>query len=229
MIPARGITSSQVISGNILNSLGNYLPQFIAGLTLLLVGLVLAMILKELILRFLVFLKVEDLFGNISRWLNKMKAGQSAERGIWPKLVAELVRWTVIILFLAPVTQIWGLPKAADLLNQLLLYIPNVFVAIVIALVGVAVANLVSEIVVNAGKNLGSAPAKLLGTTARYALIFFTVLVVLNQLGVAADLIRILFTGIVAMMALAGGLAFGLGGRSTASKVLAEFEKKIGS
>lgn len=228
MTPAKGVLSTTVF-GSSLNGLGNYLPQFIAGLALLLVGLLMAIIIKELILRFFVFLKVEDLFGGVGRWLDKIKGGRVAEGKMWPKLVAELVRWTVVILFLVPVAEIWGLPKASDLLNQLLLYIPNVFVAIVIAFVGAVVANLVSEIVKNASHSLGSASSNLLGTTARYALIFFTILVVLNQLGVAADLIRILFTGIVAMVALAGGLAFGLGGRNMASKILNELEKKIES
>jgi hypothetical protein len=56
---------------------------------------------------------------------------------------------------------------------------------------------------------------------------FFTILVVLNQLGVAQDLIRILFTGIVALLALAGGLAFGLGGQTAAKEILEEVRNKL--
>lgn len=227
MTPVSVRATVPVTQVNPLNNVGNFVPQFASGLALLLVGILVAIILKELILRLFVFLKVENLFGNISKLLDKIRSGRTAEGKVWPKLLAELVRWTVIILFLVPVTQIWGLPKASGLLNQLLLYIPNVFVAIIIALVGIAAANLVSEIIKNASKSLGSASSKLLQTVGRYALIFFTILVVLTQLGVAADFIRTLFTGIVAMVAIAGGLAFGLGGRTAASKFLDEFQNKI--
>ena len=58
-------------------------------------------------------------------------------------------------------------------------------------------------------------------------IVFFTILVVLNQLGVAQDIIRILFTGIIGMLALAGGLAFGLGGKDMARDLLSELTKKV--
>ena len=58
-------------------------------------------------------------------------------------------------------------------------------------------------------------------------IVFFTILVVLNQLGVAQDIIRILFTGIIGMLALAGGLAFGLGGKDIARDLLSELTKKV--
>lgn len=221
-----GITASVVI-GNSLSRLGNYLPQFFGGLVLLLIGLIVAIIVKEIVIRFLAFLKVEDLFEHMTALINRLRSEKAAAEKLWPKLVGELVRWTVVILFLVPAVEIWGLPKASDLLNQFLVYVPNVFVAILIAFVGIIVANLVSEIVRNASRSLGSSSSHLLGTTAKYALFFFTGLVVLNQLGVASDLIRILFTGIVAMVAIAGGLAFGFGGRNAAGKFIDELQEKI--
>lgn len=208
-------------------SLTSYLPQFIAGLILLLIGLSVAAILKELVIRVLTFLKIDAWFGGVTDWFSQIKTEQAVRGKVWPRLLAELVRWTVVILFLVPAAEAWGLPKVTDLLNQFLFYVPNVFVAIVIAFIGIVVANLVSEIVKNASKSLGGTSSNLLGSVAKYALLFFTALVVLNQLGIAADLVRILFTGIVAMLAIAGGLAFGLGGQGSAKKVLDELEKKL--
>lgn len=221
-----GVEASLII-GNSLSRIGNYLPQFLGGLVLLLIGLIVAIVIKEIVVRFFAFMKIEDLFGHITALINRLKSEKSAAEKLWPKLVGELVRWTVVILFLVPVAEIWGLPKASDLLNQFLVYVPNVFVAILIAFVGIIVANLVSEIVRNASRSLGGSSSHLLGTTAKYAIFFFTGLVVLNQLGVASDLIRILFTGIVAMLALAGGLAFGFGGRGAASKFLDGLQEKM--
>ncbi|TSC85452.1 MAG: hypothetical protein G01um10147_1150 [Microgenomates group bacterium Gr01-1014_7] len=224
---AIGLTISTIVT-NSLAKLGDYLPQFLAGLILLLIGLAVSAVLKEVVIRFLAFLRVEEWFGNVSDWFNKIKSDRAVRGKAWPGLVAEVVRWTVVILFLVPAAEAWGLPRVSELLNQFLLYIPNVFVAAVIAFIGLVIANLVNDVVKHASKSLGSSSANLLGTITRYAIVFFTVLIVLNQLGVAADLVRILFTGIVAMLAIAGGLAFGLGGQGTAKKVLDDLQKRVG-
>lgn len=223
---AISLTVTNIVT-NSLNQLGVYLPQFLAGLVLLLIGLATAAVLKELVIRLLAFLKIEEWFGNVTSWFNQIKSEKEIRGKVWPKLLSELVRWTVVILFLVPAAEVWGLPRITEILNSFLLYVPNVFVAIVIAFVGIVIANLVSQIVHNASRSLGGTSSNLLSTTARYALFFFTTLIVLNQLGVAADLVRILFTGIVAMIAIAGGLAFGLGGQESAKKVLGELQKRL--
>lgn len=223
---AISLTVTAIVT-NALNQLGVYLPQFLAGLVLLLIGLATAAILKELVIRLLNFLKIEEWFGNVTSWFSQIKSEKEIRGKVWPKLLSELVRWTVVILFLVPAAEVWGLPRVTEILNSFLLYVPNVFVAIVIAFVGIVIANLVSQIVHNASRSLGGTSSNLLSQTARYALFFFTTLIVLNQLGVAADLVRILFTGIVAMIAIAGGLAFGLGGQDLAKKILAELQKRL--
>lgn len=223
---AIGLTIGTIVTNSLVR-LGDYLPQFLAGLILLLIGMAVAAILKEVVIRFLAFLRVEEWFGNVSDWFNKIKSDRAVRGKAWPALVAEVVRWTVVILFLVPAAEAWGLPRISELLNQFLLYIPNVFVAAVIAFIGLVIANLVHDVVSHASRSLGSSSANLLGTITRYAIVFFTVLIVLNQLGVAADLVRILFTGIVAMLAIAGGLAFGLGGQGTAKKVLDNLQKRV--
>ena len=74
---------------------------------------------------------------------------------------------------------------------------------------------------------MGAKSSNALSTLARYAIIFFTILIVLNQLGIAQDLVRILFTGIVAMLAIAGGLAFGMGGKDLAKDILEDLRRKV--
>lgn len=221
------VLTSQVTPINSLNGLGNFLPQFLTGLTLLLLGLIVAIILKELILRLLVFLKVEDLFGGVGKWLSKVKSENNAVGKSWPRILAELIRWTVVILFLVPVAQVWGLPKTATALNQFLSYIPNFFMAVAVGYVGIVFANLVSEIVKKACKACGPVSSNVLGFASKYGFILIIVLLVLNQLGVTADMMRILLIGTVGMLAIAGGLAFGLGGRDSAEKVVSELRHKL--
>lgn len=205
------------IVSNFLTGLALFLPQFIAGLLILLIGIIIAGIVKDLVMGFFKLIQVE-------KWT---KDSTTVNLKIWPEIIAELLRWTVLIVFLVSAVETWGIKRVGELLNQLLLYLPNVFVAVVMGLVGVVVGNLVSDVVRHGAKGLGSSQTGSLATLARYAIFVFTGLLVLHQLGVAADLIRILFTGIVAMMALAGGLAFGLGGQETARDILKGLRERM--
>lgn len=190
-----------------------FLPQFLAGLLILIVGLLISSVVKQVVLGFFGLLKLEQV-------AKEAKLSPAIDVKVWPQLIAELLRWTILILFLVSAVETWGIRRVGEVLNQLLLYLPNVFIAVVLGMIGVVVGNLASDLVRHSSKSVGAHSAGTLATLARYAVFVFTALVVLHQLGVAADLIRILFTGFVAMLALAGGLAFGLGGQDTARDVL---------
>ncbi len=179
-----------------------------------------ANILKGILISIFGFLRIERVF-------QQAKGIDKGEVRLWEEIIAEIVRWTVVILFLVPTLQVWGLSEATTVLNQILFYIPNVIVAVVIGFVGLVASNLVANLVKRTIKTLGSTTANTLAVFTKSVIVFFTVLVVLSQLGVAQDIIRILFTGIIGMLALAGGLAFGLGGKEIARDLLAELTKKI--
>lgn len=196
------------------------LPQFIAGLVILLVGLISASILRRAVSGLLGLLMIE-------RWVEKAKIAKAGDVRIWEELIAQLVRWSVVILFLVPALDTWGVPRVTEVLNQLLVYLPKVFVAAVVGFLGIVIANLTYDFVRHAVRGLDKSSTNAVAAMSRYSLLFFTALVVLNQLGVAAELVQILFTGIVAMLALAGGLAFGLGGQDTARDILKSIREKI--
>ena len=198
----------------------NFLPNLLGGLLILIVGLIIADILKRVLLSVFSFFKLERVFQD-SKLMDK------GEVRLWEEVLVELLRWTVVVLFLIPTLEVWGLSRATTVLNEFVLYLPNVIVAVVIGFVGLVSSNLVADLVKRAVKTMGSGTANTLAVFTKATIVFFTALVVLNQLGVAQDLIRILFTGIVGMLAIAGGLAFGLGGRDMAKGVLEELKKKI--
>jgi hypothetical protein len=198
----------------------SFVPKFVSGLIVLLIGIIIASFLKQVVIELLKFLKV-DVF------LKKYGVPETKKGAGWSTLLGELLRWFVIILFLAPTADIWGLTKFADMLNGLLAYLPNVFVAALILLVGLAIASLMHDIVQTSIRGVSENTADTVATVTRWAITVFVILVVLNQLGIASDLIRILFTGIVAMVAIAGGLAFGFGGRDIAKDILEDLRKKL--
>ena len=198
-----------------------YLPRFFAGLIVLLVGLLIARVVKSFVATLLKTLRV-------GKFLVQVKAlHEEAAFKVWEVLLAELTGWSLTILFLIPAFDAWGLPAVNQVLSGLILYLPNVFVAVVIGFVGVVLANLTHDVVQNSASGLNHSAAKSLAGMSYYAVLFSTALVILSQLGVAADLVRILFTGLVVMMALAGGLAFGLGGKDLAADILKSLKDKM--
>jgi hypothetical protein len=132
---------------------------------------------------------------------------------------AELVKWLIRIVFLVAAANMLGLPQVSELLNQILLWVPNLIVAAIILMVAPLVGRFLrGTIEVGAGQ-MGFTNAPLLGRIAEAAVISFAVIIAINQIGIAADLVNILFVGVVAALALAFGLAFGLGGRDVAAQI----------
>lgn len=197
-----------------------FLPNFIAGIIILLIGILLSSIVKRLVIEILNALKIET-------YLRRYGVPEAKKEFSWVNILAEITRWFVIVLFLIPTADVWGLPQITIILNTFLLYLPNVFVAAIIALVGLVFARLSADVVLASTRGLSPDASRTIASVVRISIIIFVLLAVLNQLGVAQDLIRILFTGFVAMIALAGGIAFGLGGQETAKQILDSIRKKI--
>ena len=94
-------------------------------------------------------------------------------------------------------------------------------------LVGFAFARLSHDVILASTKGIDPQTSSAIASITKWAISVFVILAVLSQLGVATDLIRILFTGLVAMLAIAGGIAFGLGGQTAAKDVIGEIKKKL--
>ncbi len=201
-------------------NLGAFMPNLFGGLLILIVGFLIGGIVKQLIMTVVTFAKIDLLF-------HKTKLIKKEEVTIWTEVLSEILKWMLIVVFLVPALEVWGLSRATTVVNQILFYLPNVVVAVVIAFVGILAANLTADLVRHSVKTMGSTASNSLAVFTRWTIMFFTILVVLNQLGVAQDLIRILFTGIVVMLSLAGGLAFGLGGKESAKEILDELKSKL--
>lgn len=198
-----------------------FAPRFLLGLIFLIIGIIIAAFLKQVLMELFRFFKFEA-------YLAKYGVPESKDGGAqWSTIVAEIARWFVIIAFLIPAADLWGLGRFASVLDGLLGYLPNVFVAVLLLLVGFAVSRLVYDLVLASVRGVSKDSAKSVAVVARYAVLVFVFLVVLNQLGIASDLIRILFSGLVAMLAIAGGLSFGLGGKDAARDVIEKFRKRV--
>jgi hypothetical protein len=197
-----------------------FLPNFIAGLIILLIGIIVGSIVKRIVLSIFDALKLES-------YLHRYGIPEGKKEYSWANILSEVARWFVIVVFLIPTADVWGLPQITTVLDTFLLYLPNVFVAAIIGIVGFAFAGLVHDVVLGSARGISPDVANMMASVARWAIVVFVILAVLTQLGVAADLVRILFTGFVAMVALAGGIAFGLGGQDSARAILETLRKKL--
>jgi hypothetical protein len=218
---------TQDIGQTLLASLNNgaavvvsFVPKILAGTIVLLIGIIIASILKQIVLGIFKALKIEGL-------LKKYGVPEARQEFSWSNIFSEIVRWFVIIIFLLPTADIWGLPRVVTILNEFLLYLPNVFVAAIIAVVGFMLGSLAHDLILASVKGVSANSANSIASVTRWAVNVFVILAILNQLGVATDLIRILFTGFVAMLAIAGGIAFGLGGQTSAKDVIEELRKRL--
>ena len=124
------------------------------------------------------------------------------------------------MVFLIPTFSAWRLEAVNTVLNRVVLYIPNVIVSVVLAIIGLVFAKLAYRVAYSASRSIGHDLSHTVGLVAQWSITIFVGFLVLHQLGVAQELLRILFAGLVAMLAIAGGLAFGLGGQTTAKTLL---------
>ncbi len=139
----------------------------------------------------------------------------------WPpsRMAAEIVRWLIRLIFLNAAANVLGLTQISVLLNSIVLWIPNLVVAAVVLLVAPLIARFVRGVIEVGAGDFGFTNARLLGRLAYAAIIVMAVIVAVNQIGIAANLVDTLFIGFVAALAIAFGLAFGLGGRDVAAQI----------
>jgi hypothetical protein len=135
--------------------------------------------------------------------------------------VGGIIKWFVVAIFFLSAVKIFGLSQVTDYLDNVVVnYIPHVIVTILILLVSVIIGEAAQKIVVGAASNAHLTSARLLGKLTKWAIIVFAVLNALVELNIAAALIQTVFIGIVVALSLAFGLAFGLGGRDVAARLL---------
>jgi hypothetical protein len=138
-------------------------------------------------------------------------------------VMANIVKWFVRLITLVVAFDALGLPAVSTVLQDFLLWIPNLAVALVILVIAGLAANALGDLVRGATAQAGFTNSDLLSTITRGAIWVFAIVIAANQVGIASTLVNTLFMGTVGALALAFGLAFGLGGRDLASRLLDEW------
>jgi hypothetical protein len=141
-------------------------------------------------------------------------------------MIGLVVKWFIRLIALVVAFDALGLPAVSDVLRQLLLWLPNVVVALVVLVIGGLAARGLSNLVRGTASEAGLSNANFLAKVASALVWAFAIVVAVNQIGIATTLVNTLFMAIVGAIALAVGLAFGLGGRETAARIVSNWYDK---
>jgi len=207
--------------GEILNSILNFLPTLILALILLIVGWLLAKLIRLLVIKLLELLRFERLIKK-----GPQDELREKDRTKTKELIGNLFYWFLIFVLLIVVLDVLGLNIGGLVLNRILEILPGIFVAIMVLILGLVLAIFVGEI----------AHALLLNTSIKHPLIWvrgirwitlaFVVVLALEQLGLAAHLVINLILILAGAIALSFALAIGLGCKDIAKDIIIEFFKK---
>ena len=198
-------------------------PIFWAGLVLL-VGIIISKWIGGLSAAFLNQIKLNQVFKRmgLEETLLKIDARLNA-----PKFFGEIVKWFFIIVFLMVSFEILGLTQFSQFLGKVIGYYPNIFISALIFIVAAFLADFSQKIVVGTLEKEKITYSRFVGKWISWAIWLFAILAILYQLQITPSLILVIIIGMVATISIALGIAFGLGGKDLAAKILKELEEKI--
>ena len=202
-----------------------YIPTLVIAIVIFVIGWAIGSLLGQVVSQVIKSLKIDNLLKSAKVDEVLGRAGFRLDSG---RFVGDLVEWFVVIVFLVASLDVLGLTQVNAFLQQVvLLYVPQVIVAVLILLVAVMIAAAVQRLVVGAAMAAGVHSANFLGSVAKWSIWVFAVLMALYQLGIAAQLVNVLFTGVVVALSLAFGLSFGLGGQQAAAGFIEKVREEI--
>ena len=202
----------------------NFIPVLLGAIIVFVIGWFIALGIGKLIAEILARLKFNKLFEKTG-WKGAL---EKAELKVNPsEFIGAICKWILVIVFLLAAVEILGFVQFANFLRSVIGWLPNLVVAIAIFVVAIILADILEKIVRAGIKKLELGYAEFLGAVVRWAIYIFAGLAILLQLGVTPTIINTLVIGFVGMIALALGLAFGLGGKEAAAKLIEKIGEKI--
>ncbi len=214
---------TEIVIGSLQNlwlGMVEVMPSILGAIVVFIVGLIVASGLGALTQKFIELLKLDDLLSRIGVDTYFKRAGLRLNVG---RFLGQIVHWFLIIAFILASSDILGFTSLSGFLKDILIYIPNIVIAVLIMLAAVVLGNFLRGLVRASVMSARLHAAKFLGALTWWSVVVFGFLAALTQLGIAVNIINTLVTGVIAMLALAGGLAFGMGGREYASHLIEKF------
>ncbi|MDO8408271.1 MAG: hypothetical protein Q7S95_03490 [bacterium] len=210
---------------NLFYGLVAFIPNLVVAIVIFIVGWVIGAGLGRIVAQVVNSLRIDQVLrsAGVDRVLSR--AGFELSSG---RFLGRLVEWFFVIVFLVAALDVLHLEAVNLFLRDVVLgYLPQVIAAVLILLVAAVVGQIAERVVTGSAKAANLTSAGFLGKVARYAIWVFALLAALYQLDVATAFVQTLFTGVVIAVALALGLAFGLGGQASAGRYIDHLQKEI--
>lgn len=210
-----------VFTGSLMNLWGGFIsfvPNLLGAIILFIIGWLIGSIVSKAISQVVASLKIDKLFESAGANDLMNRTGMKLSVG---GFLGCLVKWFIIVVFLMASLQIIGLTQVNDFLsNAVLFYLPKVIIASLVLIIATVISDTMKKLVEASAKAANVRSANMLGSITRYSIWIFAFVIALSELGIATAFMQILFTGLVAGLAIAFGLAFGLGGKDAASRAI---------
>jgi hypothetical protein len=208
---------------NVWLGVASFVPNLVIAIVILAIGWILAVLVEKLVEHLFKALKVDVALKSAGLEDVVKRAGHNLNSGLF---VGALVKWFIIVVFLMSSFDVLGLAQFTVFLRQVVGYLPQVIVAVLILMVAMVVGNTMERIVIASSKATNVRSAEMLGHVTRWAIWIFAILTALFNLGIAPSIIQTVITAVFAGAALAIGLSFGLGGKDYAQKILEKTMKR---
>jgi len=208
----------------VLAQISQFVVNILLVIVILIIGWVISKLVKVVVTKGLRAIKLDELSDRIEleTMLEKGGIGYSLS-----ELIGVICYWIAILVTFMVAINAVGLTVAADLLNRVVLYVPNVIAAVFILILGMFASTILKNIVVTAANNSGVSQAKLLGKIVEIIVIAFAIFVGLEQLGIGIRITQLTISIALGSVGLGLALAFGLGCKDIAGKMIADFLEKL--
>ena len=202
-----------------------FIPNLIVAIVIFIIGWAVGAIIEKGIIHFMKMIQFDEALKKAGVDDLVRRSGLNLNSG---RFLGGLIKYFIIVAFLIASFDVLGLSQVTSFLQQIVVvYLPQLIIAVLILLVGGVVGDVLSRIVVASAKTANIAQANFLGVVSKWAVWIFAILVALSQMGIAGGFIQTLFTGFVVAVSLALGLSFGLGGQQAATRTLEKIQHEI--
>jgi len=209
---------------NLWNGFVMFIPTLLGGIILFLVGLVIGNGLGQGIEKIIDLIKLDKALEKAGLKNLFDRADLKLNTGYF---FGQIVKWLIILSFLIAACNVWGLTAVGEFIQNIVSYIPKVIVALLILIVSIILGEYISRFIRASLATAGLQFKNFISSVSRWIVIIFGILTALQQVNIASYLSNTIITGIVAFLAIAGGLAFGLGGKEYAQDLLKKIKEEI--
>jgi len=202
----------------------NFMPRLVGAIIILLIGWFIADWIGKLVTEILRRLRFDRIFER-TQWQDALEKAEF--KVSVSHFLGEIAQWILVIIFLLAAVEVLGSYQFAAFLHKIVNWLPNLVVSIAIFVVAIIIADFTKKIIQAVVEKAKVGYSQLIGSIVQWAIWIFAIFAILVQLGIAKELIQILFTGLIGLIVISCGIAFGLGGKDLARDILEDLRGKL--